>query len=101
MLGSGPILILDESVSIPRLLFSVAHFFEMESCGKCTPCREGTREVRKLTERITTGCGSRSDVAELRYLAQQMNLTSLCGLGQSVAWPVESALRHFEPEFVK
>jgi NADH:ubiquinone oxidoreductase subunit F (NADH-binding)/NADH:ubiquinone oxidoreductase subunit E len=101
MLGSGPILILDESVSIPRLLSTVAHFFQTESCGKCTPCREGTREVRKLTERFAMSRPSRSDLAELKNLARQMNLTSLCGLGQSIAWPVESALEHFEAEFLK
>jgi NADH-quinone oxidoreductase subunit F len=93
--------ILDQSVSIPRILTAVLHFFEMESCGKCTPCREGTREVRVIAERIATGCGNRSDVAELKRLAGQMNLTSLCGLGQSAAWPIESALRHFEAEFAR
>ncbi len=100
MLGSGAVLVLDQSVSIPELLSSVLHFFEMESCGKCTPCREGTREARRLTERIATGRDGRNELAELRRLAQQMNLTSLCGLGQSAAWPIESALRHFEAEFV-
>ena len=101
MLGSGPIVILDESVSIPQLLTSVLHFFEMESCGKCTPCREGTRDVHRLTERIANGRGNQSDVAELTRLAGQMKLTSLCGLGQSVAWPVESALRQFIAEFAR
>jgi NADH:ubiquinone oxidoreductase subunit F (NADH-binding) len=99
MLGSGAILILDQSASIPQLLCSVLHFFEMESCGKCTPCREGTREARRLTERIAAGHGARSDLAELKGLARQMSLTSLCGLGQSAAWPIESALQHFETEF--
>jgi NADP-reducing hydrogenase subunit HndC len=98
-LGSGAMLILDESVSIPTLLSWLLHFFEVESCGKCTPCREGTREVRLLCERIAGGRGSDEDVAELKRLARAMNQTSLCGLGQSVAWPVESALRHFGNEF--
>ena len=99
VLGSGPIVILDEAVSIPEVLTSVLHFFEVESCGKCTPCREGTREVRRLSERLGNLCGSRSDLAELKRLARQMNLTSLCGLGQSAALPIESALRHFAAEF--
>ena len=100
MLGSGPIIILDESVSIPQVLSSVLHFFEMESCGKCTPCREGTREVRQLCERLANHRGNHSDLSELKRLAHQMNLTSLCGLGQSVALPIESALRFFEAEFL-
>jgi NADH-quinone oxidoreductase subunit F len=99
MLGSGAILILDQSVSIPRLLCAVLHFFEVESCGKCTPCREGTREARRLAEQIAARRGTPRELAELGRLARQMNLTSLCGLGQSAAWPIESALRHFEAEF--
>ena len=99
MLGSGAMLILDQSVSIPQLLLCVLHFFEMESCGKCTPCRAGTREVRRLTEQFVAGHGDQSELAALKRLARQMNLTSLCGLGQSAAWPIESALRHFEGEF--
>jgi len=71
----------------------------MESCGKCTPCREGTREARRLSERLGDLRGSRDGLAELKRLAHQMNLTSLCGLGQSVALPIESALRHFAAEF--
>ncbi|HEV3258265.1 MAG TPA: NADH-quinone oxidoreductase subunit NuoF [Gemmataceae bacterium] len=97
-LGSGAMLILDESVPVSNLLTWLLHFFELESCGKCTPCREGTREARLMCERIATGRGSVEDLAELKRLARLMNLASLCGLGQSVAWPVESALRHFSDE---
>jgi NADH-quinone oxidoreductase subunit F len=98
-LGSGAMVILDESVHVPTLLTWLLHFFEVESCGKCTPCREGTREVRLLCERIAGGEARTGDLAELRRLARLTNVTSLCGLGQSVAWPVETALRHFSDEF--
>jgi NADH-quinone oxidoreductase subunit F len=98
-LGSGGMFAFDESVSVPTLLSWLLHFFEVESCGKCTPCREGTREARAAGERVAAGRGADQDVAQLQRLARQMNLTSLCGLGQSVAWPVESALRHFASEF--
>jgi NADH:ubiquinone oxidoreductase subunit F (NADH-binding)/NADH:ubiquinone oxidoreductase subunit E len=98
-LGSGAMVILDESVHLPTLLTWLLHFFEVESCGKCTPCREGTREVRWICERIAEGEARTEDLAELRRLARLMNLTSLCGLGQSVAWSLESALRHFGDEF--
>jgi NADH-quinone oxidoreductase subunit F len=98
-LGSGGMFAFDESVSVPALLTWILRFFEAESCGKCTPCREGTREARAACERVAAGRGGESGVAELRRLARQMNLTSLCGLGQSVGWPVESALRHFGGEF--
>jgi NADH:ubiquinone oxidoreductase subunit F (NADH-binding)/NADH:ubiquinone oxidoreductase subunit E len=98
-LGSGAMVILDESVHLPTLLAWLLHFFEVESCGKCTPCREGTREVRLRCERIAGGGVRTEDPAELRRLARLMKATSLCGLGQSVAWPVESALRHFADDF--
>jgi NADH:ubiquinone oxidoreductase subunit F (NADH-binding)/NADH:ubiquinone oxidoreductase subunit E len=99
MLGSGAMLILDESVPLPLVLTWLLHFFEAESCGKCTPCREGTREVRLICGRLANGRGRAGDLAELRRLARLLDLTSLCGLGRSVAWPVESALRHFGAEF--
>jgi NADH:ubiquinone oxidoreductase subunit F (NADH-binding)/NADH:ubiquinone oxidoreductase subunit E len=98
-LGSGAVLVLDESVPVPTLLTWLLHFFEAESCGKCTPCREGTREARLACERIATRQGRAGDLAELKRLARLLDLTSLCGLGRSVAWPVESALRQFGDEF--
>ena len=97
-LGSGAMLVVDESVPVPALLSWLLHFFEAESCGKCTPCREGTREARLIGRAARRGQG-RARTAELERLARLMNLTSLCGLGQSVAGPVESALRHFGDEF--
>jgi NADH:ubiquinone oxidoreductase subunit F (NADH-binding) len=99
-LGSGAMIILDETVSIPMLLASVLHFFEVESCGKCTPCREGTRELRLLCGRIAEQRAQPADAVELARLARLIQLTSFCGLGQSVAGPVESALRHFGAEFL-
>jgi NADH:ubiquinone oxidoreductase subunit F (NADH-binding) len=81
------------------MLTWLLHFFEVESCGKCTPCREGTREARVICERFAAGRGSAEDLAELQRLAHVLDLTSLCGLGRSVAWPIESALQHFGSEF--
>jgi NADP-reducing hydrogenase subunit HndC len=98
-LGSGAMVILDQSVSIPDFLTCLLHFFEVESCGKCTPCREGTREARMICERVARGQACGEDRDELARLGRLMNWTSLCGLGQSVAWPIESALKHFDEEF--
>jgi NADP-reducing hydrogenase subunit HndC len=105
-LGSGAVWILDESVSIPKVLTWLLQFFEKESCGKCTPCREGSREIRQLCERLDSLSGSASaagedtlDPVELNRLAQMIKRTSLCGLGQSIAWPVESALKHFAADW--
>jgi NADH-quinone oxidoreductase subunit F len=98
-LGSGAVIVLDRSVSIPAMLTWLLHFFEVESCGKCTPCREGTREARMICERFAAGRGNAEDLAELKRLARMLDLTSFCGLGRSVAWPIESAIRHFGDEF--
>src|SRR5262249_18620297 len=98
-LGSGAVIVMDESVSIPAMLTWLLHFFEVESCGKCTPCHEGTREARVICERFAAGRGSVEDLAGLKRLARLMNLASLCGLGPSVSWPVASALQHFGGEF--
>jgi NADH:ubiquinone oxidoreductase subunit F (NADH-binding)/NADH:ubiquinone oxidoreductase subunit E len=98
-LGSGAVFILDESVSVVTLLSWLLRFFESESCGKCTPCRIGTRETRMIAERIASGDCRPDDVRELRQLARIMKYASFCGLGQSVAIPVESALQHFGREF--
>jgi NADH-quinone oxidoreductase subunit F len=91
--------ILDESVSAVTLLAWLLHFFENESCGKCTPCREGTREARGIVERIAAGERRADDPGRLPQLARVMKSASFCGLGQSVAIPIESALQHFGREF--
>jgi len=98
-LGSGAIIAMDESVSAAELLLWLLWFFENESCGKCTPCREGTRAVRQRAERLAAGRGQGDDLAELARFARLIHDTSLCGLGQSVAWPIETALRHFPEDF--
>jgi NADH-quinone oxidoreductase subunit F len=91
--------ILDTSVSATKLLFWLLQFFEFESCGKCTPCREGTREARVVIERIANGQARAGDASELKRLASMLGTASFCGLGQSVAIPIESAFQHFGNEF--
>ncbi|HJW83885.1 MAG TPA: NADH-quinone oxidoreductase subunit NuoF [Anaerolineae bacterium] len=98
-LGSGAMFVLDESVSAATLLHWILHFFESESCGKCTPCREGTRETRIILERVVNGQGRARDVDELKRLAHMLRVASFCGLGQSAAMPIESGLKHFGNEF--
>jgi NADH:ubiquinone oxidoreductase subunit F (NADH-binding)/NADH:ubiquinone oxidoreductase subunit E len=99
-LGAGAFLICDETVSPEALLNELLRFFAAESCGKCTPCREGTRRSVELLERFTAGSNGRAVVEELAHLVQVMQFNSLCGLGQSVHLPVDSALSHFESDFV-
>jgi NADH:ubiquinone oxidoreductase subunit F (NADH-binding)/NADH:ubiquinone oxidoreductase subunit E len=99
MLGAGAFLICDHSVSPLMMLRELMHFFAMESCGKCTPCRMGTLQAHQILERMATGAGQPGDVAALTALAEVLEQASFCGLGQSAAWPIRSALRHFGAAF--
>jgi NADH:ubiquinone oxidoreductase subunit F (NADH-binding)/NADH:ubiquinone oxidoreductase subunit E len=94
-LGSGGMLICDRSVSPLRMVRELVRFFELESCGKCTPCRIGTHETRKILDRLLAGEALPGDPGRLADLAQLMQEMSLCGLGMSVSKPVQSALQHF------
>ena len=94
-LGSGGMLVCDQSVSPLRMLRELVRFFELESCGKCTPCRIGTHEARRILDRMLAGEVLPGDRKRLAYLADLLQETSLCGLGMSVSKPVQSAMEHF------
>jgi NADH:ubiquinone oxidoreductase subunit F (NADH-binding) len=98
-LGVGVALICDTNTSPVAVLRELLHFFEVESCGKCTPCRIGTRQSRKILDRILAGEASHDAVEELLQLADIMGAASFCGLGISVPWPVKSAIKHFRHWF--
>ena len=98
-LGSGGFLVCDQSVSPVKMLRELLHFFEIESCGKCTPCRIGTREARQVLDRFVAEAGSSQDLERLAVLARLLQTTSLCGLGISAAKPIQSALTHFRECF--
>ena len=100
-LGAGAFLICDQTISPVALLRELLHFFEVESCGKCTPCRVGTREAREILDRLAAGGGRAGDVIELTRLADILQTTSFCGLGQAAAIPMKSALKHFAEAFEK
>jgi NADH:ubiquinone oxidoreductase subunit F (NADH-binding)/NADH:ubiquinone oxidoreductase subunit E len=98
-LGAGAFLVCDEQISPVDLLRELMHFFSVESCGKCTPCREGTSRGYELLVRLADGRGQRTDVKELLSLAEIMQTASFCGLGQSVQLPIRSAIAHFSQKF--
>jgi NADH:ubiquinone oxidoreductase subunit F (NADH-binding) len=98
-LGAGAFLICDQRVSPVEFLREILHFFAVESCGKCTPCRVGTHRAHEVLERMAAGKGQPGDVDELQELAQVMFDSSFCGLGQSVPIPMRSALTQFSQDF--
>jgi NADH:ubiquinone oxidoreductase subunit F (NADH-binding)/NADH:ubiquinone oxidoreductase subunit E len=97
-LGSGTMLVMDESTCVLDFLRSVAVFFEHESCGQCTPCREGTPRLLQTLTRICQGRGREEDMAFMERLAGTLMDASFCPLGQSAGVPLMSALKNFRPE---
>ena len=98
-MGSGGMMVMDETDDLVELSRFYLRFCVDESCGKCAPCRIGGTQMLRLLDRIAAGKGQESDIATIRRLAHAMQKASLCGLGQGAPSPVLSALRYFEPEF--
>lgn len=99
MVGSGGCMFLNEHTCIVTFIWRTALFYANESCGKCTPCREGTRWMLQILERIRSGGGRPGDIALLQEVCSQIDGRSFCGLGDAAAWPVAAALRVFPEEF--
>jgi NADH-quinone oxidoreductase subunit F len=99
MLGSGGVIILDETVSAVELAFKMDEFFKHESCGKCTPCREGTHYLVKTLHRFTYGGAEQRDIAKLHDVYNQMAGNCFCLLGESAVVPIRTALKLFPHEF--
>ncbi len=98
-LGSGALLIMDDSHCIVDIAESFMRFFVRESCGKCVPCREGTARLHDIIRKIAQGNGTYEDLRLIRDLSHAMQGTSLCGLGQSAPVPIMTMLKYFKDEF--
>ena len=99
IMGSGGLVIIDDTTSMPEFARFFIDFCVDESCGKCVPCRVGTVQIRKLMDKIISGDGTEQDLAALKKLCNLVKTTSLCGLGQSAPNPVLSTLNYFEDEY--
>jgi NADH-quinone oxidoreductase subunit F len=99
MLGSGSIIVADERVSIPEMALRTARFYHHESCGKCTPCREGTNWTVKMLERVVAGEATPMDFEVITSVQDNIIGNCLCVLGDSMAMPVGAMVRKFRPEF--
>jgi NADH:ubiquinone oxidoreductase subunit F (NADH-binding)/(2Fe-2S) ferredoxin len=99
IMGSGGLIVLDDRTCMVDLARYYLHFLEEESCGKCAPCRVGTRLMSEILGRITSGTAEEADLARLEALAQTVKTASLCGLGHTAANPVLSTLVHFRSEY--
>ena len=99
MLGSGGFIAMDETTCIVRNTWNFSRFYHHESCGQCSPCREGTGWMEKVLHKIEHGHGKMSDIDLLVDVAKRIEGNTICPLGDAAAWPVGSAIRHFRDEF--
>jgi len=99
MLGSGGFIVMDHTTCIVKNLLTFARFYRHESCGQCSPCREGTSWMEKILTRIENGQGTMKDIDLLVDIAKHVEGNTICPLGDAAAWPVASAIRHFREEF--
>ena len=99
MMGSGGFIVLDEDQCIVRHTLSLARFYHHESCGQCTPCREGTGWMHKILKKIEAGQGEMKDIDLLWDVQRRIEGNTICPLGDAAAWPVAAAIRHFRDEF--
>jgi NADH-quinone oxidoreductase subunit F len=98
-LGSGAVVIMDDTTCMVRMLRRIARFYYSESCGQCTPCREGTGWLYRMLGRIIDGKGRKEDMDKLVDVANKIEGRTICALGDAAAWPVQSFLKHFRHEF--
>jgi NADH-quinone oxidoreductase subunit F len=99
MMGSGGFILLDEDQCVVRHTMTLAHFYNHESCGQCSPCREGTGWMYKILKKIEYGQGELKDIELLWDIQRRIEGNTICPLGDAAAWPVAAAIRHFRDEF--
>ena len=99
MLGSGAVIVMDDSTDMVEALRRISRFYMSESCGQCTPCREGTGWLYRVLTRIVDGDAAMEDLERLEHVARRIEGRTICALGDAAAMPVRSFLKHFRPEF--
>ncbi|ATN66394.1 NADH-quinone oxidoreductase subunit F [Coxiella burnetii] len=99
MLGSGGVMVMDQSTCMVKVLERISKFYMHESCGQCTPCREGTGWLYRLVHRIEKGEGTKRDIEQLSRVAKGIEGRTICAFGEAAAWPVSGMLKHFYDEF--
>ena len=97
--GTGAVMVMDETTCMVSVLRRIARFYMAESCGQCTPCREGTGWMYRMLTRITEGQGQQDDLDKLLDVANKIEGHTICALGDAAAWPVQSFLKHYYDEF--
>ncbi len=97
-LGTAAVIVMDKSTDIVKAIARLSEFYKHESCGQCTPCREGTGWMWRVMERLVTGEADKSEIDMLLEVTKQVEGHTICALGDAAAWPIQGLMRHFRPE---
>jgi NADH-quinone oxidoreductase subunit F len=97
-LGTAAVIVMDKSTDIVRAISRISYFYKHESCGQCTPCREGTGWMWRIMERLREGDGSPELIDKLYDVTKQVEGHTICALGDAAAWPIQGLIKHFRPE---
>ena len=97
-LGTAAVIVMDKSTDIVRAISRISYFYKHESCGQCTPCREGTGWMWRVMERLREGNADIGEIDTLLDVTKQVEGHTICALGDAAAWPIQGLIRHFRPE---
>jgi NADH-quinone oxidoreductase subunit F len=100
-LGTAAVIVMNKSTDIVDAICRLSHFYKHESCGQCTPCREGTGWMFRMMEKMVKGTAQVSDIDKLLDVTKQIEGHTICALGDAAAWPIQGLMRHFRPEVEK
>ena len=101
MLGSGAVIVMDDTRCMVTSLLRLSYFYMHESCGQCTPCREGTGWMWRVMQRMVEGRAHKREIGMLLEVTTQVEGHTICALGDAAAWPIQGLIRHFKPEIEK
>ena len=97
-LGTAAVIVMDKSTDVVRAIARLSYFYKHESCGQCTPCREGTGWMWRVMERLVTGDAEYHEIDLLLEVTTEIEGHTICALGDAAAWPIQGLIRHFRPE---
>jgi NADH-quinone oxidoreductase subunit F len=97
-LGTAAVIVMDKSTDVVKAIARLSYFYKHESCGQCTPCREGTGWMWRVMERMVTGNARIEEIDALEEVTRQVEGHTICALGDAAAWPIQGLIRHFRPE---
>lgn len=96
-LGTGAVIVMDKSTDIVSAIARLSSFYKHESCGQCTPCREGTTWMNNMMQRLAVGRAHEREIDMLLEITKQVEGRTICALGDAAAWPIQGLMRHFRP----